>query len=198
MSAKTIVLEYICPAMGTLFANLMWMAPVSSVREAVSIRHSLGVLNPIPWAMMLGNCVGWVAYSFIVKDFWPLIANAPGVVVAVWLNMQAAKLCFYEQLQIAIHQQGKHCKHEDDNDHDHDKTLLFVQVMSTHDRIVLSMVVLWSSVLSVVSFSPISTDTQRLIVGIVVNLNLVFFYGGKIMIIIMLYLTHKFCYLTLS
>ena len=174
MSLQTIILEYVCPALGTLFANLMWMAPIASVREAISIRHSLGVLNPIPWSMMLGNCVGWVAYSFIVKDFWPLIANAPGVVIAVWLNMSAAKLCYYDQLKYS--KRTSQIANEDGRNSDE---ILKIHSLPKHDQIVLIMVILWSSVLSVITFSPVSTDTQRAIVGIVVNLNLVFFYGGK-------------------
>jgi len=51
---------------------LRWLAPISSANKAVATNFTLGELNPLPWAMMLGNCVGWVAYSFIVKDYWPL------------------------------------------------------------------------------------------------------------------------------
>jgi hypothetical protein len=39
-------------------------APYKAVKEAVA-RGYLGDLNPIPWAFMTGNCVGWVAYSFL-------------------------------------------------------------------------------------------------------------------------------------
>lgn len=28
---------------------------------------SLGDLNPTPWAVMTGNCTGWIVYSFLLK-----------------------------------------------------------------------------------------------------------------------------------
>jgi hypothetical protein len=34
------------------------IAPVKDVRKAVG-NGTLGVLNPTPWAVMTGNCVGW-------------------------------------------------------------------------------------------------------------------------------------------
>jgi len=33
-------------------------APVKDVRAAVG-NGTLGVLNPTPWAVMTGNCIGW-------------------------------------------------------------------------------------------------------------------------------------------
>ena len=41
------------------------VAPVKAVQDAVKRGH-LGDLNPTPWAFMTGNCLGWVAYSFLI------------------------------------------------------------------------------------------------------------------------------------
>ena len=87
---------------------------------------SLGDLNPTPWAVMTGNCTGWIVYSFLLKVlnvpyhsismsqsrirvshsfvtctpqnwfiFW---ANAPGLIISIWLNMAAAKLQYCDRL----------------------------------------------------------------------------------------------------
>jgi len=56
------------------------------LKEALQ-RGSLGDLNPLPWAFMTGNCVGWVIYSFMRKDLFLFIANAPGVFVSAYLNI---------------------------------------------------------------------------------------------------------------
>eukprot|EP00978_Attheya_sp_CCMP212_P033966 scaffold139999_cov55-Attheya_sp.AAC.3 len=56
LSASEIVLEYFCPAMGMVFANIMFAAPLMAVRKAVQ-RANLGDLNPTPWAFMTGNTV---------------------------------------------------------------------------------------------------------------------------------------------
>ena len=30
----------------------------------------LGDLNPTPWAVMLGNCCGWVTYSILINNLF--------------------------------------------------------------------------------------------------------------------------------
>ena len=66
VSAATIILEYVCPALGTIAANAMFFAPLSDVQKAIA-RGSLGDLNPLPWAFMLGNTCGWVTYSILTN-----------------------------------------------------------------------------------------------------------------------------------
>jgi solute carrier family 50 (sugar transporter) len=42
-------------------------------------RH-IGNLNPIPYAAMVFNCIGWLMYGFIRKDFYLCFANWTGVI----------------------------------------------------------------------------------------------------------------------
>mmetsp|Transcript_21049 Transcript_21049/g.31777 ORF Transcript_21049/g.31777 Transcript_21049/m.31777 type:complete len:317 (+) Transcript_21049:33-983(+) len=91
VSAKDVILEYICPALGTVLAYIMFLAPYGSVKKA-SATGSLGDLNPTPWAFMLGNTVGWVAYSFLLNNYWIYFGSCPGLIISVWLNLVAAKL----------------------------------------------------------------------------------------------------------
>lgn len=49
------------------------------------------------WTMEFGliaanNCVGWVTYSILLKNYYVYFANAPGFLVSVWINLCAAKL----------------------------------------------------------------------------------------------------------
>lgn len=69
----------------------MFAAPIKDVREAVK-RGTLGSLNPMPWAVMTGNCTGWVTYSYIIQNQFVFWANAPGLIISVWLNLCAVKL----------------------------------------------------------------------------------------------------------
>jgi solute carrier family 50 protein (sugar transporter) len=66
MDARVIILEYICPTLGMIVANQMFFAPYRDVQKAIA-RGSLGDLNPLPWAFMLGNCCGWCIYAFLIK-----------------------------------------------------------------------------------------------------------------------------------
>merc|ERR1719350_2249645 len=41
---------------------------------------------------MTGNCIGWVTYSFLIQDYFVFLANAPGIIISIWLNFGAVKL----------------------------------------------------------------------------------------------------------
>lgn len=167
MSA-TIFLEYVCPTLGVVIGSYMFYAPVRDVQNAVA-RGSLGDLNPLPWAFMLGNCAAWVLYSILIRNFFVFVGNLPGLLLSVWLNLAASKVLYMQQ-------QG------------------FVPVSSStpsseqgqfkppnHDYWVMGIVTAWMGVVSVVGFGDsISLDTKRLIVGLGANINLSFFYGAPL------------------
>jgi solute carrier family 50 protein (sugar transporter) len=95
LSASEIILEYVCPGAGTITATLMWIAPWKDVQQATA-RGRLDDLNPLPWAFMLGNCIGWITYSILIQNIFVLVANVPGLLLSVYYNMQALKLQFHE------------------------------------------------------------------------------------------------------
>ena len=67
------------------------------MREAVR-KGTLGPLNPTPWAVMTGNCIGWLIYSYLINNLFLFFANAPGLILSVWLNMAAAKLQYSDRI----------------------------------------------------------------------------------------------------
>lgn len=93
-TAAEIILEYICPSLGMIVAWLMWLAPVKDLRDAVRRGAGLGDLNPTPWAMMLGNCVGWSSYGLLASNWFVFLANYPGFLISCWLNLGAVKLLY--------------------------------------------------------------------------------------------------------
>ena len=67
ITTTEIILEYVCPSLGLIVANMMFAAPLRDLQKAVSLGQGLGDLNPTPWAFMLGNCVGWTSYGIITN-----------------------------------------------------------------------------------------------------------------------------------
>jgi hypothetical protein len=69
MDVKELFLEYLCPLAGTFTAVFMFLAPFSDLQKCAMVHHNLSTLslNPLPWAFMMGNCLGWVVYS-VLKD----------------------------------------------------------------------------------------------------------------------------------
>jgi solute carrier family 50 (sugar transporter) len=214
VSAGEILLEYAAPAAGCVTGFLMFVASVPDVYRAAG-KGCLGDLNPAPWAFMLGNCVGWIIYGILLRDFFVFFANVPGFLMACWLNMKAVELLssgratvFRESLVIAITTQKPTREEEvttsnginDDpssgsNGHCASATSLdaliakaqsehaSARLSQPHEILVMAIIIIWLSITSVMVFAKnnaISSNTKELIVGISVNVNLVFFYGAPL------------------
>lgn len=223
-TASEVVLIYVCPLFGCLAANFMFSAPVKAVREAVS-RGTLGSLNPTPWAVMTGNCTGWVTYSYLIENQFLFWANAPGLVISIWLNMAAAKLQYCDRMSatmrssfvelldsnrrsFAMRGDGKLLERkldegekngQEENDISDDeqahsfatlrKMALDIAVQKAeapapHEKVVLGVVTFWIAVISILMFLKLNLEKWKMVIGIVVNINLCFFYGAPLSTII--------------
>ena len=95
VSVQVLILEYICPALGMIAANIMFAAPFKDLKKAIK-KGDLGDLNPTPWAFMLGNCLGWVTYAFLLRNPWVFFGNCPGLLMSIWFNLGAVKLSYHK------------------------------------------------------------------------------------------------------
>ena len=229
-SADVIILEYVCPCLGMIAANLMFAAPLRSVRDAVA-RGTLGALNPTPWAVMTGNCIGWVTYSYLIDNLFVFFANAPGLVVSVWLNMAAAKLQYTDGVSRdmrdsfvqLLDDHRRSFRHVDDptalggadvddnareatalppqrrpqrtapSNHDsgartfaHLRKMAFEvtiqrrSIPAPHEIVVVCVVCFWIAVISLLYFLSLTLEQWQVVLGFVVNANLLFFYGAPL------------------
>jgi len=202
-STEYIVLDLVCPSLGVILATMTFAAPVKSLRDRLAY-GSLGPLNPTPWAVMTGNCIGWIAYSFLTKDLFVLFANVPGFMVSVWLNIGAAKLQYrtgYEQRKLLLRQHrisndGTRAAETPDRSGvgeraaenavgdtgDRNGACMYDVEMETipstvpHERKLLWVLLFWAVVCSAVAHVRLTNYEREEIVGYIVNANLCFFY----------------------
>ena len=215
LPASVIILEYVCPCLGMIMGNVMFLAPRRDVKTAVE-RGSLGDLNPTPWAFMLGNCCGWVIYSYILQNYFIFFANAPGFVLSVYYCLSAVKLQYQdhrarEMRQSFVHflESSRSSSIQTESSHPQqqqqqqqllndgavwqkkakDLATVVLQVTSQqtpapagHEKLVMAMVLLWLCVISTICFANKwdSPSTNQMVVGIIVNLNLAFFYAAPL------------------
>ncbi|KAL7491908.1 hypothetical protein ACHAWT_001153 [Skeletonema menzelii] len=222
LSPSVIILEYICPLFGMIVANIMFTAPVQSVRHAISI-GTLGQLNPTPRAFMMGNCIGWVAYSYLINNLFLLLANAPGLILSVWLNMAAAKLQYSDRIShgmrssfvqlldrnrksfripeehraalenTSVQQQQQQQRPTILNNNNDDaytfanlrKMALDITIQKTsipapHEKVVVTIAAFYVTLISILYFLQLTIDQWKLIIGFIVNVNLLFFYGAPL------------------
>jgi solute carrier family 50 protein (sugar transporter) len=189
-------------------------APVQDLRRALQ-QGSLGALNPFPWAMMTGNCLGWIVYGFYTRDAFVFAANVPGLILSLWLNMGAAKLQYFalrddiKQHQPALSQQpvredwdaSPAIMEADDDDLDEfpevgvaaagqhgsmessssngGANIGELLVLVPQEQALLRILLGWAAVITWVGWLSTSTNPAATI-GVVVNVNLVFFYGAPL------------------
>ena len=223
-SVRFIILQIFCPLMTTILTNLVYFSPIQDVRKAVK-KGNLGDLNPTPWAFMLGNSCGWMAYSILTQDLWLFFASAPGTVMNLWMNISAAKLLYKVQpderketksVSIEYHEETSRTislfssslrfgeedeeKQLEDDMNVIEESNIEATINPTtgydlrkpkpslhlppidHETLVMTMVILWASVIGLVSFSAdwLSFSIRQMIVGGLVNLILVFFYAAPL------------------
>lgn len=146
---------------------------------------------------MTGNCLGWIAYGYYVNDAFVYAANVPGLVLSIWLNLGASKLQYAALADTLKQQSQQQTATEDwnaspimeaDDDEMDDvlpdgadntlnntpESLIFVP----QEIALFRVLIVWAVVLTWVGW--FSTQDPSIVVGIVVNINLVFFYGAPL------------------
>lgn len=218
--------EYVFPSFGCLIASCVFASPIKSLNHALTT-GSLGNLNPKPWSVMTGNCLGWCAYAFYTDDPFVLAANLPGLILSFWLNINAAKVEYLQQYLpddkilddendntfhddvssikdsnlIIMNNSGHSINAEDNslrianehiiinNESDNSisrerKTKRIANarrlVSSPQDILFLRVVTAWSIILVGVGWLVAFRGYEQQIIGLLVNINLVFFYGAPL------------------
>lgn len=191
-----IILSYVCPTFGTLLASLMFAAPVADLRTAlIDVVYDRAQLNTNPWSWGLTNCLGWSLYGFMRKDPFVTAANVPGLILYVWMNSAAARLQYVEMAK--EHTQKRRERGENDadlalmeNDARRDDlsaaepgSLLEAEEERLHvivpqEKSLLQLLILWALVMVYCTWFTRQDPTE--IVGLVVNLNLIVFYGAPL------------------
>jgi solute carrier family 50 (sugar transporter) len=83
--------QWFCPILGTTMADFMWVVSIGAVLECRK-NQSLGALDPIPFVMMMANCIIWVIYSMYIKDYFVFMANFPGIILPMFYTITAMVL----------------------------------------------------------------------------------------------------------
>jgi solute carrier family 50 protein (sugar transporter) len=83
MSSASVITDFVCPAIGVIISNFMWLSPLPAVLE-VRITRSIGALNPYPFAITVLNCIGWVIYGCLIQDFFVFFSNIFGLMLGTF------------------------------------------------------------------------------------------------------------------
>lgn len=81
----------VCPLLGVILANSMWLSPIIAMQKARE-SGSLGNLNPVPFSVIVINCIGWTFFSIVTQDYFVFFANMTGVVLGLYLTISSLYL----------------------------------------------------------------------------------------------------------
>ena len=89
--SNELVTKFIVPTVATGLANGMFF---SGLPEVINLKKvgSLGDFNPLPMPIIFGNCLGWLIYSFLNRDIFIMLSNAPGLLLATWYVLTVTRL----------------------------------------------------------------------------------------------------------
>eukprot|EP01039_Chlorochromonas_danica_P001475 gene1475-1604_t len=85
-SATDVIVNIVCPLVGVLISNAMWLSPYSLVMKARQNRH-LGDVNPIPFAMTFVNNIGWVVYSAMLSNYYIFFSSIFGIIFGLFYTV---------------------------------------------------------------------------------------------------------------
>jgi len=197
MLSSSIIFQYVIPSLGCIISNFMFLAPATSVHKAFK-EGSLGDLNPTPWACMLGTCAGWIAYSYLVQNYFIFLSNLLGFLMSLWFNLCAIKLQYQAHLSrrmqedfvdyhlLVINSSNRSVQSREECS----KAISYLTASkrrqrrtpeAPHEQFLLYVVLVWVTVISFVGLAPGITQPDRIrIVGVVVNLNTMLFFGAPL------------------
>ena len=146
---------------------------------------------------MTGNCFGWLAYAYYTKNPFVLASNIPGLLVSVWLNAGASKLQYYAQIDdnnidSDINDEDNSNNNNNNNNYEaaqvqssslsdeESSQSTTINVFTSQDILLLEVLSLWMIILVGVGWLGICKGKEKEVVGLLVNINLLFFYAAPL------------------
>jgi solute carrier family 50 protein (sugar transporter) len=96
--ACEIIFSQLFPALGVVVANALFLSPLPAILNA-SKRQKLGAINPVPFPLIFVNCVTWLQYSLVVKDYYLFFANYFAIPLSLYYTITCLSLGTLEVAQ---------------------------------------------------------------------------------------------------
>jgi Sugar efflux transporter for intercellular exchange len=180
-----VLVNHVCPSIMVVISACMYGASVRDLLQCVRTARLRGVLNPLPWAIQAGNCLGWVAYAYYTADPYMLAANLPGLLFGIVLNVGAIKVQYQEQSLLVQQQQQVQqyamtatATARNGNNSSNKPVPQLLPMFVEQEQRFLGVLVFWTIVLIGVGW--VYTDAAVPTIGLLVNANLVLYYGAPL------------------
>ncbi|KAJ3293119.1 hypothetical protein HDU79_000702 [Rhizoclosmatium sp. JEL0117] len=85
-AACTTILKYIVPTLGGMSAVFLCMSPLPTVNRCLEA-GTTGAVNTLPYALQVVNTLGWVVYSWYLKDYFVFVPNTIGYIASLYFTL---------------------------------------------------------------------------------------------------------------
>lgn len=87
----SVLTNLVAPLIGTIICNCMWFSPLPMVLKA-RLSRDLGDANPLPFVITIINCVGWLMYGCLKKDYFLFFSNITGIILGIYSSLTALSI----------------------------------------------------------------------------------------------------------
>ena len=97
---------WLIPLIGCVLSTALFLSPLRGVRQQVrmaasgtgspststSTSTSSSSFNPLPYPLMFLNCLAWLQYGLLIRDYWVFSANIVGIAVSLWYTVGCIRM----------------------------------------------------------------------------------------------------------
>jgi solute carrier family 50 protein (sugar transporter) len=98
MGTTDVLVNIVCPTLGVVIANMMFLSPWKLVMTARRNRH-LGNINPIPFAIMFVSSLGYIVYGSVLSNYYLFFSSIFGVLLSLFYTITCLTIMAKEAVE---------------------------------------------------------------------------------------------------
>jgi solute carrier family 50 protein (sugar transporter) len=95
------ILEYAFPGLGGITAVLIYASALPAIAK-INKSHSLGVFNPIPFALQISSAMAWILYGFLLKNYFLFFPNLVGMLLGIYYTFSLIPVVSIRQRELIL------------------------------------------------------------------------------------------------
>jgi solute carrier family 50 (sugar transporter) len=100
-SIENFLVRTVAPGLGVIMSEFLAFGPLPAVLQCRKAK-SMGDVNPLPFALLLGNGIGWVIYGAATKNIFVFAGNIGAVGTSLFYLLTAHTLTSSEKIRTQL------------------------------------------------------------------------------------------------
>ena len=100
MEFGEILKNYLVPGLGAIIASLTFLSPLKAIQELFRTKRL--VANPLPYPMICLNCLNWIFYSLLIRNYFIFVPNFVGLMLGMYYSAVCLTADLPERMRIKM------------------------------------------------------------------------------------------------